>query len=89
MDYGKLDASLAAAVDAEGGDPEARDLLVTVLLERAPTDEQRETLRGAGVDAGAADRTVVTGTLSRRGVERLSHEPWVRSLALSSRRRPL
>ncbi|MFB9392415.1 hypothetical protein ACFPM3_19805 [Streptomyces coeruleoprunus] len=88
MDYGKLDASLAAAVNAAGSDPEARNLLVMVLLEQAPTEAQREVLRGAGLDAPNPDRRIVTGALSRRGVEELSHEPWVRSLALSSTRRP-
>lgn len=89
MDYAKLDPSLSAAVDTGDGGPEDRNLLVTVLLERAPTEAQREVLRGAGVDVGAADRSVLSGTLSRRGVERLSHEPWVRSLTLSASRRPL
>ncbi|MFD8008889.1 hypothetical protein [Streptomyces sp. NPDC058955] len=89
MDYAKLDASLSAAVDAGEGGPEVRYLLVTVVLERAPTEKQREVLRGAGVEVGAADRSVVSGTLSRRGVEELSHAPWVRSLTLSSSRRPL
>ncbi|MER7951338.1 hypothetical protein ABTY59_28475 [Streptomyces sp. NPDC096079] len=89
MDYAKLDPSLSAAVDAPDGDPEVRNLLVTVLLEQAPTAAQREALRGAGVDVAAPGRTVLSGTLSRRGVEDLSHRPWVRSLALSASRRPL
>ncbi|MFI8320207.1 hypothetical protein [Streptomyces sp. NPDC085529] len=89
MDYAKLDASLSAAVAAGDDGPEVRNLLVTVVLTAAPTEPQCEVLRGAGVDVGAADRSVVSGTLSRRGVEELSHAPWVRSLALSSSRRPL
>ncbi|MFE5792675.1 hypothetical protein ACFQ8C_08855 [Streptomyces sp. NPDC056503] len=89
MDYAKLDPSLSAAVETGDDGPEARNLLVTVVLELAPTEAQREVLRGAGVDVGTVDRTVVNGTLSRRGVEELSHEPWVRSLTLSSSRRPL
>ncbi|MFB7512366.1 hypothetical protein [Streptomyces sp. NPDC056144] len=75
---------------AEGGTgSEVRNLLVTVLLEQPPTEAQRETLRDTGVDVGTADRTVVSGMLSRDGVDRLSHEPWVRSMTLSSTRRPL
>ncbi|MFJ5708100.1 MULTISPECIES: hypothetical protein [unclassified Streptomyces] len=89
MDYAKLDPALSAAVEAGDGGSEVRNLLVTVVLEAAPTEAQRAVLRGAGVDAGAADRSVVSGTLSRRGVEELSHAPWVRSLTLSSSRRPL
>ncbi|MFJ8076618.1 hypothetical protein ACIQ7Q_22380 [Streptomyces sp. NPDC096176] len=87
MDYAKLDVSLSAAVDTAGGDPDARNYLVTVRLHQVPTAAQRDVLRDAGVDDPASDRTVVTGTLSRRGVEGLSHEPWVRSLTLSSKRR--
>ncbi|MFP1628035.1 hypothetical protein ACLB9X_23345 [Streptomyces sp. 5K101] len=89
MDYGKLDVSLAAAMDAPGGDPDARNLLVTVRLHRVPTAAQREVLRDAGVEVPAPDRTVATGTVSRHGVEHLSREPWVRSLTLSATRRPL
>ncbi|MFF6883332.1 hypothetical protein ACFY9F_09100 [Streptomyces sp. NPDC012421] len=89
MDYAKLDASLSAAVDTGGGEPGDRNLLVTVVLEPAPTEAQREVLRRAGVDVGPADRTIASGMLSRRAVEELSHEPWVRSLSLSSSRRPL
>lgn len=86
VDYGKLNVSLAAAVDAPGGDPDSRELLVTIHLAQVPTEEQREVLRGAGVDSSAAERTVMTGTLSRRDVEKLSHQPWVHSLTLSSTR---
>ncbi|MET9677551.1 hypothetical protein ABZY68_31325 [Streptomyces sp. NPDC006482] len=89
MDHAKLDPSLSAAVEAGDGGPEDRNLLVTVVLKLAPTEAQREVLRGAGVDVGTADRTVASGMLSRRVVEELSHEPWVRSLTLSSSRRPL
>ncbi|NWF24873.1 hypothetical protein HW130_01115 [Streptomyces sp. PKU-EA00015] len=89
MDYGKLDVSLAAAVDTSSGDPDARNLLVTVHLHGVPTAAQRGVLRDTGVEAPSPDRTVATGTVSRRGVENLSHEPWVRSLSLSSTRRPL
>ncbi|MFE7601765.1 hypothetical protein [Streptomyces sp. NPDC057494] len=89
MDYAKLDASLSAAVEASDDDPDVRNLLVTVRLEEAPTETQREALRGAGVDVGTPDRTVVSGTLSRRGVSELSQKPWVRSLTLSASRRPL
>ncbi|MGW4053539.1 hypothetical protein ACWENA_22175 [Streptomyces sp. NPDC004779] len=89
MDYAKLDPSLSVAVDTGGEEPEARNLLVTVVLELAPTEAQREVLRGTGVEFGPEDRTVASGMISRRGVEELSHAPWVRSLTLSSTRRPL
>ncbi|MEU8779144.1 hypothetical protein [Streptomyces sp. NPDC048606] len=91
MDYGKLDAALSLAVDAEGRDPAARDLSVLVRLTQRPSPEQWQRLRGAGVegaDGEGPDRTVLTGTLSRRDVESLSAEPWVHSLSLSGSRRP-
>ncbi len=89
MDYGKLDAALAMAVDAEGRDPGARDLVVFVRLTGPPSDEQRTRLRALGVDGTDAARTVLTATLSRQEVETLTDQPWVQSLTLSAQRRPV
>ncbi|MFJ8162323.1 hypothetical protein ACIRBY_15520 [Streptomyces sp. NPDC096136] len=89
MDYRKLDAALGRAVGAGDADPAARDLLVLVRLTEPPSQAQLEQLRRAGVNGTAGGRTVLTGTLSRRDVETLSEQPWVRSLSLSGSRRPL
>ncbi|MFF8279611.1 hypothetical protein ACF05T_26410 [Streptomyces lateritius] len=88
MDYGKLDAPLAAEVDAPGLEPTERRLLVILRLAHPPNAAEQEVLRGAGVDDAGAGRTIVTGSLSRQQVETLSGQPWVLSLALSSKRRP-
>lgn len=89
MDYGKLDASLAMAVEAEGRDPQARELPVSVRLTGPLSDAQHEQLHGFGIDGDNAGRTVVTGTLSRRDVETLADQPWVLSVTLSTERRPM
>ncbi|GAA3368220.1 hypothetical protein GCM10020367_05690 [Streptomyces sannanensis] len=89
MDYRKLDASLAAAIDAKESAPDARELSVLVRLAEPPSAAQLEQLRGSGVDGAAPGRTVQTGTLSRRDVEALSAQTWVLSLTLSAARRPL
>ncbi|MEU7553683.1 hypothetical protein AB0B01_15260 [Streptomyces sp. NPDC044571] len=89
MDYGKLDASLAMAVDAEGRDAQVRELPVSVRLTGPLSEAQREQLRGCGVDGDDAGRTILTATLSRRDVEILADQPWVLFLTLSAQRRPL
>ncbi|MGW7439881.1 hypothetical protein [Streptomyces sp. NPDC054849] len=90
MDYGKLDASLAAEVDTPGLEPTDRGLLVILRLAHPPNGAEQEILRGAGVDVddAGAGRTIATASLSRQQVETLSGQPWVVSLALSSKRRP-
>lgn len=88
VDYGKLDASLAAEVDAPDREPTARSLLVILRLAHPPSGAEREVLRGAGVNDDGAGRTIVTASLSRQQVETLSAQPWVLSLALSTKRRP-
>lgn len=88
MDYGKLDASLAAQVDAQELVPTEQGLLVILRLAHPPDAAEQEVLRGAGVDDTGAGRTIVTASLSRQQVETLSQQPWVLSLALSSKRRP-
>ncbi|WP_327280406.1 MULTISPECIES: hypothetical protein [unclassified Streptomyces] len=89
MDYGKLDASLAMAVDAEGRDPDTRELDVSVRLAGPLSDAQRQQLRAFGIGGEDAGRTVLTGTVSRQDVESLAGQPWVVSLTLSAQRRPM
>ncbi|MEV6318462.1 hypothetical protein [Streptomyces sp. NPDC051776] len=90
MDYTKLDASLALAVDDASGDPDVRRLAVIVRLAAPASGPQAERLRSAGIDTReAGERTVLTGVLSVSDVESLSGQPWVVSLSLSARRHPL
>ncbi|MGW6982165.1 hypothetical protein ACWGE1_22465 [Streptomyces sp. NPDC054932] len=88
MDYRKLDASLAMAIDAPGRSPQARDLLVLVRLTEPPSPDRLEQLGNRGVDSAVGGGTVLTGTLSREDVEALSDQPWVHSLTLSATRSP-
>ncbi|WP_369779986.1 hypothetical protein [Streptomyces sp. R33] len=89
MDYRKLDASLAMAVDAQDRAPQDRDMLVLVRLTQPPSSAQLEQLSSRGVDSPAVPgRTVLTGMLSREDVETLCDQPWVLSLALSATRSP-
>lgn len=88
MDYGKLDASLAAEVAAPDLEPTERGLLVTLRLAHPPSAAEQQILRDAGVNDDGAGRTIVTASLSRQQVETLSGQPWVLSLALSQKRRP-
>ncbi|MEV4195150.1 hypothetical protein [Streptomyces toxytricini] len=87
MDYGKLDAALARAVDEEDRDAHARDLDVLVRLGAPPTPDQRERLLAFDIEGGG--RTDVTATLSRHGIEALADLPWVRSIALAAERGPM
>lgn len=89
MDYGKLDARLASAVEEAARAPESRSLVVILRLTGTPSDQEVARLREAGVEASSSAATVVTGVLSRRDVDELSEEPFVMSLSLSGRRRPM
>jgi hypothetical protein len=80
MDWTKIDPALASAIeDIE----HSADELVRVLVRvnRAPTMTEAA---AAGIDLGAdSDRPVFTATAPLVAVERLTEEPWVRSLTLS------
>lgn len=91
MNYGKLDAALAAALAATGGaedETEAPDLTVFVhLVDDVPASD-REVLAGLGL-AGAtgSEGAVCTATLTTVQVAKLSDQPSVRRLQLSARLR--
>lgn len=89
MDYGKLDARLASAVEEAARAPESRSLVVILRLTGTPSDREVARLREAGVEAPPSAATVLTGVLSPRDVDELSEEPFVMSLSLSGRRRPM
>jgi hypothetical protein len=88
VDYQKVDAALAAAVQ-EATDPDDRSLSVFIHADRALSEEQRALMERLGVSGGQAGSRVVTATLSARAVEELTEQSWVQYMRLSQRMRPL
>jgi hypothetical protein len=88
MDYRKLDAALAAALD-EVSDPEERALAVFIHTAHAPADTEAAFLEDMGVGGVTDERRVFTATLSARAVEELSDQPWLQYMKLSRRLRIL
>jgi hypothetical protein len=88
VDYQKVDAALAAAVE-EAPDPNERSLAVFIHADRALGVEERSVMERLGVSGGQAGARVVTATLSARAVEELTEQSWVRYVRLSQRMRPL
>lgn len=81
MDYGKIDAALASALD--GADARAR---LPVFIEAVPaTVAQAQRLTNLG--ARAAGAGLFSAELEPRRVEELSEWSWVRRLRLSQHRR--
>jgi hypothetical protein len=83
MDYAKVDAALALALQAST-QPDARTLPVFIHTEVAPTDEQRVFLQRAGVASAVLGKRIMTATLSPRAVEQIAEQGWVRYLKLGS-----
>ncbi len=88
MDYQKMDAALAAALD-EVRDPEERALSVFIHTAHAPVDAEAAFLEDLGVGGVTGGRQVFTATLSARAVAELSDQPWLRYMKLSRRLRIL
>lgn len=88
MDYQKMDAALAAALD-EVGDPEERALSVFIHTSHAPQDAEADFLENLGVGGVTGGRQVFTATLSARAVAELSDQPWLQYMKLSRRLRLL
>lgn len=89
MDFAKLDAALASAVQAST-QPDARTLPVFIHTDGEPTAEQRVFLLQAGVAAAVLGKRIMTATLSPRAVEQIAGQAWVRYLKLGSAlRQPL
>ena len=86
MDYRKIDAALAAALD-EVKDPERRALLVFIHTAHAPGDAEVAFLEDLGVGGVMGGRQVFTATLSARAIGELSDQPWLRYMKLSRRLR--
>ena len=88
MDYTKIDAALAGALE-EARDPEARVLPVFVHLRSDASAVDRAALTGLGPAAGPTDEDVRTAVLSPREVSELSEQAEVLQLRLSGRLRLL
>ncbi len=88
MDYQKMDAALAAALD-DVRDPEERVLSVFIHTAHAPVDAEAAFLEDLGVGGVTGERRVFTATLSARAVAELSDQPWLRYMKLSRRLRIL
>jgi hypothetical protein len=88
MEYRKIDAPLASALE-DVQEPEKPDLTVFIQTTHPPGSEEARFLEQLGVRGVAGGRQFFTATLSPRAVAELSDQPWVRSLKLSSKLRPL
>jgi hypothetical protein len=88
MDYRKIDAALAAALD-EVRDPEERFLAVFIHTTHPPGQAEAAFLERLGVSGIRGERQVFTATLSPRAIAQLSDQPWLRFLRLSQRLRLL
>ena len=88
MNYRKVDAALAAALD-EVQDTEEQALSVFIHTDHALGSSEVEFLEGLGVTGAIERRRVFTATLSPRAVAELSDQPWLRYMKLSRRLRLL
>lgn len=86
MDYQKIDAALAAALD-EVKNPEERAISVFIHTEHAPGDAEAAFLKDLGVGGLTGGRQVFTATLSPRAIGELSDQPWLRYMKLSRKLR--
>jgi hypothetical protein len=87
VDYKKLDAALAAALDDSSDSAAAQDTrLLSVFVHLTPDASGRhgDKLARLGVPKGSLQGGIATATLSPRQVRELSEQPWVRQLRLSS-----
>ena len=86
MDYRKIDAALAAALDDERP-PDARGrtpkLPVFVSVDPAAATRRRAHLARLGLPAGSLLGGIATASLSADQVKELSEQPWVRQIRLS------
>ena len=82
MNYQKIDAALAAALE-EVQDPYERSLAVFIFTTGGFEKKKTATLEDLGVSTLYVERSTFTATLSPLWVETLTEEPWVRYLKLS------
>jgi hypothetical protein len=87
VDYQKIDPALAFAL-RDAPDPESKAFVVFISTEQPPNQAEKALLDHYGARGGAGAR-IFTATLSAQDVDSLSEQPWVRSVKLSSKLRPL
>jgi hypothetical protein len=87
MDPGKIDPALAFALQDVSA-PDENAFVVFIHTARPPGPVEKAFLEQRGVRVGPTPWTILTATLSRRAVEDLSDQPWVRSIKLSAKLRP-
>ncbi len=86
MDYRKIDAALAAALDTVQN-PEERMLIVFIHTANEPGAVEAEFMKRRGISTEAGKGRVFTATVSSRTVADLANQPWVSSLRLSQKLR--
>jgi len=89
MDYGKLDAGLAAALSDTEDDMDNSALSIFIHAKHNVGPDEAEFLKQIGVDSDVDDRQILTATVSPKTLEILSAQPWVKYLRLSRTLRPL
>jgi len=84
MNYGKVDAPLAAAVDEIEN---VEEPTLAVFIHTAPSRDEIATtfLNGIGVRVYSKNQEIFTATVSPHTVEELSQQPWVRYVRLSQK----
>ena len=81
MDYAKLDAGLAAAIEAPGDG--TAGFVVFIRSNRVVGEREAAALRSAGIEAPTPGKRILTATLGPEAIGRLTDEPWVTSISLS------
>lgn len=86
MDYKKLDASLAMAIDEVDSSSEPT-LLVFIHTNQQLDARAVAFLESLGIKDVTNDKDIFTATVSPNTVSELSHQPWVKSIKLSQKLR--
>lgn len=88
MDYRKLDGPLATDLNRPERPADER---TSVFIRTEPnlSEEAKRILADSRIDAGAGTGTILTGELSHEELDRLSEQPWVTTIHLARKMRPL
>ena len=84
MNYQKVDATLAAALD-EIKNAEEPTLAVFIYTARSRDETATIFLNGLGVRVYSTHQEIFTATVSPHTVKELSQQPWVRYVKLSQK----
>ncbi len=84
MNYPKIDATLAAALDESKS---AEEPLLAVFIYTAKSRDETATifLNGIGVRVYSPNQEIFTATVSPQTVKKLSQQPWVRYVKSSQK----